>query len=69
MERKSVVISQRVINTINSLPLEDRVAISTAMFGEFVLGVKEDLGLTSRNVMLYAVIRQYIRHDSEAAAS
>ncbi|MBD5245231.1 MAG: hypothetical protein HDS58_04335 [Barnesiella sp.] len=67
MNRKSIVISQRVINTINSLPLEDRIAISTAVLGEFVFGVKDDLGLSSHNVMLYAVIRQYIKHDSETA--
>ena len=66
MNRKSIVISQRVINTINALPVEDRIAISTAMFGEFVLGLKDDLGLSSQNIMLYAVIRQYIQHDSAA---
>lgn len=67
MNPKSIVFSQRVINTINSLPMEDRVAISTAMFGEFVLGMKENLGLSSQHVMLYAVIRQYILRDSEAS--
>lgn len=65
MSQKSIVISQRVINTINSLPLESRIAISTAMLGEFILGVKDNLGLSSQNVMLYAVIKQYIEHDSK----
>ena len=65
MNQKSIVISQRVIDTINSLPLEERVAISTAMLGEFVLGQTDDLGLKSHQVMIYAVIRQYFFHDSQ----
>jgi len=61
---QSIVISQHVINTINALPQEERVAIVGALAGEMILGAKLDDELTPLQTMLYQMIRDYIRRDS-----
>ena len=55
------VISSRVIDTVNSLPPEDRISISA----EFILGNDPSESLTPMQNMLYAMIRFYVVQDTE----
>lgn len=61
----SVFISPRVIDTVTSLPLEDRIPISNALSMEFILGVDPTDSLTPMQAILYAMIKFYVRQDTE----
>ncbi len=61
----SVIFSERVINTINSLPEEERLAVTSAVSCEFILGVPMEKGLTPTQQLLFAVIKSYIMRDTE----
>lgn len=69
---QSIVITQHVINTIKSLPMEERLAIASALAGEMILGATIDEnaenGLTPMQTVLYSMIRDYIRRDSHKLA-
>ncbi|MDE6061784.1 MAG: hypothetical protein K2G00_03375 [Duncaniella sp.] len=56
-----LVISSRVIDTINSLQPLDRTIISNALSMEFILGQT----LTPMQSIIYAVIRYYVTQDSK----
>lgn len=58
----SILISNHVINTINSLPQEERHAIAQALVSEMILGDASELPPVQE--MLYSVIRFYVRRDS-----
>lgn len=58
----SILISNHVINTINSLPQEERHAIAQALVSEMILGDVSELPPVQE--MLYSVIRFYVRRDS-----
>lgn len=64
MNQQSIVITPHVINTINALPTEERLAIASALAGEMILGESLDNGLTPLQAMLYQMIRDYIKRDS-----
>ena len=53
-----IFISPRVLNTINSLPMEDRIAVATAITGD------ASGELTPMQQLVYTIIRQYVRHDT-----
>ena len=63
--RAPIVITQHVINTINSLPEEERIAVAGAIISEMILGVNPERELSSLQTMLYSVIRFYVQQDSE----
>ncbi len=65
---QSIVLTPHVINTINALPTEERVAIAGAIAGEIILGASVRDDLTPQQSMLYAVIKDYIRRDSARMA-
>ena len=56
------IITPHVINTINSLPVEERIAITAALAGEMILG-------TDSTEIIFSMIRQYVRRDTERFAS
>jgi hypothetical protein len=58
------VITPHVINTINALPTEERVAITSALAGELILGADAVSSLTPVQAMLYSMIKQYVCHDT-----
>lgn len=60
----SVIISPRVINTINSLPADYRREISNALSMEFILGQDPASMLTPVQYMVYAMIRFYVTQDT-----
>lgn len=61
------VITPNVINTINSLPQEDRLAITSALAVEMILGCETTSGLTPVQEILYAMIKSYVSRDTERA--
>jgi len=61
---QSIVISPRVISTIQALPYNDRIAVASAIAGELLLGHSPEGELSPMETMLYSIIRSYIRHDS-----
>lgn len=61
----SFYISPRVIDTINSLPIKDRIPISNALSSEFILGRDPTESLTPLQNMLYTMIRFYVTQDTE----
>jgi hypothetical protein len=60
-----VYISPRVIDTVTSLPVEDRIPISNALSMEFILGIDPADTLTPMQGMLYAMIKFYVTQDTE----
>lgn len=62
--KDSIVITPHVINTINSLPKEERVAVASAFISEMIMGVNPEDELTPLQTMLYSVIRFYVQQDS-----
>lgn len=65
----SLVISQHVVNTIQSLPQEERVVISNALVSEFILGENPENALTPFQAMLYSVVRYYVKKDNAKSVS
>ena len=64
-----ILHSPRVLHTITSLPAADRIAVATAVTGEFILGTGTPPDLTPLQTLVMAVIRQYVRHDSAKISS
>lgn len=60
----AMVITPHVVNTINSLPVAERSAISAALAMEFILGTDPADTLTPFQVMVYAMIRSYVVRDT-----
>lgn len=61
----SFIISPRVINTINSMTPDDRTIISQALSMEYILGEDPDTILSPMQKVIYAIIRFYVRQDTE----
>ncbi len=61
----SILISPRVIDTIKSLPTEEREAIASALAAELILGKDPDDSLNSFQSVLYSMVRFYVKHDTE----
>lgn len=65
-----IFISPRVINTINALPQEDRIAVTSALAGEFILGTDTHNGaLNAVQTLAYTIIRSYVQHDTKRFSS
>lgn len=60
----ATVISQHVINTIKSLPKEERRAIANAIARDVILGEDASSSLTPIEAMLFSMIRFYVRQDT-----
>lgn len=58
-------ISPRVIDTINSLPLVDRMPIINALSTELILGQDPTDTLTPMQNILYAMIKFYVKQDTD----
>lgn len=64
----TIFLSQRVLNTLNSLPADERATLAHALTDEMVLGIDPTESLTAIQRMVYAIIRHYVHHDSAGAA-
>ncbi len=63
---KTFVISDDVINTINSLPEEDRIAMSAAIAGEMICGRNVEDKLNSMQRIILSIIRSSVKRSTEA---
>lgn len=61
----TIVITPNVINTINALPVEERLAITAALASELILGKESASSLTPVQAMVYSMIKDYVYRDSE----
>ena len=57
-------ISPRVIDTISSLPIEDRDVITTALARDLILGQDVTSSLSPMQAIVYAIVRFYVNQDS-----
>lgn len=64
-----VYFSRRVIDTVSSLPVEDRLAVSNALSLEYILGMDPTDTLTPMQNILYNMIRFYVRQDASRMQS
>lgn len=60
----SILITPHVINTINSLPDEERTAIANTLAAELILGEKPVDSLSPMQEMIYSIIRFYVKQDT-----
>lgn len=60
----SILITPHVINTINSLPDEERTAIANTLAAELILGEKPEASLSPMQEMIYSIIRFYVKQDT-----
>lgn len=58
-----VIFSTRVLTTLNALPADQRDTMAAALTGEFLLGTDVSQSLSGEEVLVYAIIRQYVRQD------
>lgn len=65
----SIVISKHVIETIKSLPAEDRNVISNALAAELLLGEDPEKTMAPFQAMVYSMIRYYVKRDTERSAA
>lgn len=59
-----VYFSPRVIDTVSSLPVADRLAIGNALSMEYILGMDPSDTLTPMQNILYSMIKFYIDQDA-----
>lgn len=64
---QSIVISNHVLETIKSLPLGEQEVITNALAADLFLGKNPDDVLSPFHAMVYSMIRDYVRRDSERA--
>ena len=62
------IITPHVINTINSLPVEERIAITAALAGVMMLGTDSTSSISQVQEIIFSMIRQYVRRDTERFA-
>ena len=60
---RSVYFSTRVLDTINSLPSDERSTMAAALTSEFILGEDVAGSLTGVQKMVYCILRHYVRQD------
>ncbi len=61
----AIIITPRVVETIKSLPLKEREAISYALVRDLILGVDPKGFLTPMEGILYTMIKYYVTHDTQ----
>lgn len=60
---RSIIITPHVINTLKSLPAEERVAITNALAEDMILG-DDVTDLSPYQQMIYSIIRFYVERDT-----
>lgn len=62
---KTIVISDDVINTINSLTEDDRIMMLAAVVGELICGSKVDNKLNSMQRIIFSIIRSSVKRSTD----
>lgn len=65
---KTIVISDDVINTINSLNEEDRIVMSAAIAGELICGKSIEQNLNSMQRIIFSIIKNSVNRSTAAYA-
>ena len=60
----TIVISDDVINTINSLKDEDRIIMSAAIAGELICGKSVEQNLNSMQRIIFSIIRNSVQRST-----
>ncbi len=60
----AIYLSPRVINTLNALPEDDRIAVASAITGELILGARATDHLTPMQTLAFTIIRSYVVNDT-----
>lgn len=63
---QSIVFTPNVLNTLRSLPLEERLSITSALAGELLLGAGESTDLEPSENLVYQILRGYVLRASKA---
>lgn len=66
---KTIVISADVINTINSLPQEDRIAMAATLAAEMICGQQAAENLNSMQRIIFAIIRSSVNRSTRRYAA
>ena len=61
---KTFVITSQVINTLRSLPYEERVNVASALAGEMLLGTGPCDNLAPDEDLIYQLLRCYVDRAS-----
>ncbi len=61
---QTIVITPNVINTLRSLPLEERISVASALAGEMLLGAGVCSSLNPEEDMIYQILRFYVNQAS-----
>lgn len=61
---RAIVITPHVINTLRSLPFEERMSVTSAIAGELQLGTGPCDDLEPMETMIYQIIRFYVNQAS-----
>ncbi|MCM1452222.1 MAG: hypothetical protein NC102_08180 [Clostridium sp.] len=62
--KTAIYLSPRVLNTINALPENDRIAVASAIAGELILGDDDNSHLTPMQTLAFTIIRSYVKSDT-----
>ena len=62
---RSIVITPQVLNTLRSLPYEERLSVASALASEMLLGTGEINDLAPEESMVYAILRSYVKQASD----
>lgn len=60
---QAVYFSTRVLNTLNSLPIDERSTMAAALTSEFMLGIDLTDELTDIQQVVYSILRFYVKQD------
>lgn len=66
---RAIVITSNVINTLRSLPYEERLNVASALAGEMLLGTGPCNDLAPDEDLIYQILRCYVNRASERFAS
>lgn len=59
-----IIFSPRVINTLQSLPAEDRKAVTMAVAYDLILGDASGSELSAVQHLAYTLIKEYVNRDT-----
>lgn len=62
---RAIVITPHVLNTLRSLPLEERLSVASALAGEMILGTDTPSDLEPMESMIYSIIKFYVNQASD----
>ncbi len=62
---RPIVFTPAVLNTLRSLPYEQRLEVASALTGELLLGAGESTDMEPEPSMIYSILRFYVKQASD----